>query len=136
MSKSGAALDIFKNYFHLMIVYRLQTLGSKDEAPALTSPSSFFSRMLSYQKKRSRRNVVKILQNQTCPRNTIKLFLKLETSWMQRLNPREFFRFYKMSNERSIFALSILWRRKCTRLCSKSQSNSKIEAKIFSSVKI
>lgn len=53
MSKSGVALDIFKNYFDLMIVYRLQTLGSKDEAPALTSPSSFFSRMLSYQ-----RNVV------------------------------------------------------------------------------
>lgn len=46
MSKSRAALDIFKNYFNLMIVYRLQTLGSKDEAAALTSPSSFFSRML------------------------------------------------------------------------------------------
>lgn len=46
----------------------------------------------------------RILQNQTCPRNTIKLFLKLETSCIQRLNPREFFRFYEMSNERSIFA--------------------------------
>lgn len=51
MSKSRTALDIFKNYFDLMIVYRLQTLGSKDEAAALTSPSSFFSRMLLYQKK-------------------------------------------------------------------------------------
>lgn len=50
MSKSRAALDIFKNYFDLMIFYRLQTLGSKDEAPALTSPSSLFSGILLYQK--------------------------------------------------------------------------------------
>lgn len=108
MSKSRAALDIFKNYFDLMIFYRLQTLGSKDEAPALTSPSSFFFGDTFVPKKRSRRMKMdlssRILQNQTCPRNTIKLFLKLETSWIQRLNPRELFRFYEMSNERSISA--------------------------------